>query len=61
MKASGWMIREYLNQGTAPFVLIDNNANPQSVAHIPDAGYTYIGRFRSEALAEATLQSLLWT
>ena len=48
-----WLIRDYLNQGTAPFVLVDTNANPQSIAHIPDAGYDYKGRYHSEGEAES--------
>ena len=48
-----WLIRDYLNQGTAPFVRIDSNANPQNIAHIPDAGYNWKQRYHSEAEAES--------
>ena len=48
-----WLIRDYLNQGTAPFVVIDSNASPQNIAHIPDAGYNWKQRYHSEAEAES--------
>ena len=48
-----WLVRDYLGQGIAPFVVVDSNGGLQSVAHIPDAGHDYDGQFRSEADAEA--------
>ena len=48
-----WLVRDYLGLGIAPFVRIDGNGVPQSIAYIPDAGHDYDGQFRSEAAAEA--------
>jgi len=48
-----YAIQEYADQGTAPFVLIDSNGRPQSIAHIPDAGHDFDGSYPNEGAAEA--------
>ena len=48
-----WLVRSYLDYNTSPFVVVSSNLALQSIAHIPDSGYNYDGRYPSQADAEA--------